>query len=198
MPLQVYHPTQEIGRAFYGDYDWQHTGFEPYVPDTQDYRRAANIEEANKKNTSELIEIPISAGSDKLITLIENWTLALRRRQWPRQRIGQSYTSLKITFAPWLFRRLWQGFLPQLENLREPFVHTYFHPDETLPITGRQAWMYSSKNAQSNFQTILKTCRAKGWATKFVTAQEYTRAISPQLGLIPADFKKIESAQGES
>ena len=171
MPGQFYQPTAEVGRAYYGEYNWKNTGFTAYYPQAKDYQLA--MEPQICGDNAPLLEIPISAGSDAFVTLLENWTLALRRRQWPSPRPGQFATSLKITFNPWLFRRLWRGFLPQLQAQREPLIHTYFHPDETLPLRGRAAWFYSALNARNNLNFVLQSCRELGWPTRFVTAQEY-------------------------
>jgi hypothetical protein len=174
MPMQVYEPQRQASQAYYGAYDWQHTQQQAYWPSLADYRKPHDTSATTKNSFScELLEIPISAGEDRLTTHLENFVLALRRKTWPSARPGQRKTSLKITFAPWLFQRLWRGLLPQIQNLQKPFVHVYFHPDECLPERGLQAKAYSRQNASANLNFILKESQRLGYQPIYRTSRAY-------------------------
>jgi hypothetical protein len=167
MPYQQYSPQRDEDKPYYGKYDWAHCSEEPYFPSEEDYQT-----HSNQKNET-LLEVPISVGKDPLITNLENLVLSIRRGQWPKRRLGQEHTSLKLSFNPWLFRRLWNSKLKTLSSSSTPFVHVYFHPDECLPERGRLSWIYHRSHFATNLKQILSDTELAGWKPQFMTVANY-------------------------
>ena len=176
MPQQKYSPARQQGKAFYGQYHWAETPTLPYFPSSADYQKGDDVPLGmgpSYLKSSSLLEVPITTGVDPWITALENFVLSCRRKQWPQKRPGQSHTSLKISFAPFLFRRLLKSRFDQILQSPPPLIHVYFHPDECLPERGRLSHLYRAEHIVQNIQFILAMAKKKGYSTRFSTVSEF-------------------------
>jgi hypothetical protein len=175
MPQQKYSPERQNDKAFFGQYHWERTSTLPYFPSSTDYQEDEGISstKAAPSTPPPLLEIPISTGVDPWITAIENMVLSFRRRQWPKPRTGQSHTSLKVSFAPFLFKRLLNSQFEKILQAPKPIVHVYFHPDECLPERGTLSHLYRAEHIAHNIKLILNMAQKKGYSTRFSTVSEF-------------------------
>jgi hypothetical protein len=169
MPMQYYRPADVGGQPRYGAYDWRRTGHDPYWASRGDYQCGSSIEPGTKG----LIELPVTVGHSVTVSALESFVLAFRRRQWPQRRLGQEWTSLKVTFNRFLFKTLLAGAMPSILSMDRPFLHCYFHPDELLPERGQWAKAYGLRHVKSNMELLLRSFRLRGYRLRFSTVDEF-------------------------
>jgi hypothetical protein len=161
------------GTAFDNQIDWRGTPKRWYRPSVMDYRRPRRGDETEL----DVIEIPKFTSESGLLTAAKRLAYGLKKRTLSAP---ASAAFLQVTAQPVLYNHIVRE---RLECTgAEPFLVTYFHPDELIERKlSPQDLLYSRANFSKNILHIVKKATEMGRDIRFATGAEALGFVREQL-----------------